>query len=569
MKRWRSSPASPAVVHVVARTSSTPPVMAAQRPGRSLTARVPSVVRRFLHDADVLASTGRPRSDTVSEGTGRWAGESPLGEGRGDVSQGILTFLFMPESAYGPTNNCVGIGESLLRRGHRVVFAAEASWAGQARALGFGEDLVDLAPTRAARRRQRGRRASSGRTSSATPRPSSASRPSTSSRRSSADLAGADRRRQVLRAAAARDHRPPPARRDRRGQRGGVPGADDRRRRRSSGSCRATRSRSRGRTSRPRSPACRGRPVRVGRLPRGVRPHAPGAVGGVRRVVPRAGRAAACRELRVHAHVTGDANLYVYPARARLHRRAPARRHLAPDRLQRARDRRAGTSCRAELAERPEGSALDLPSLGSLGSADVDLMRRLIDVLGTTRAPVHRLARDRSADESSSPTTCGAASPAADHAAAARRPGDHPRRQQHDHRGDALRQADGACCRCSGTSTTTPSASTRLGFGVRLDTYGFSADELRTSVDDLLADSHCASGWRLLLDESRPPTAWDAPRTPSFVPRRRHIDAISYVSRQSSFAGSALIRSSHSGTIDEGGSSRFPSAEPDGTVNIC
>jgi MGT family glycosyltransferase len=57
-----------------------------------------------------------------------------------------LTFLFMPESAYGPTNNCVGIGEVLLRRGHRVVFAAEASWAGKLKALGFEEDLVDLAP---------------------------------------------------------------------------------------------------------------------------------------------------------------------------------------------------------------------------------------------------------------------------------------------------------------------------------------------------------------------------------------------------------------------------------------
>lgn len=57
-----------------------------------------------------------------------------------------LTFLFMPESAYGPTNNCVGIGAELLKRGHRVVFAAEASWAGKLAPLGFEEDLVDLAP---------------------------------------------------------------------------------------------------------------------------------------------------------------------------------------------------------------------------------------------------------------------------------------------------------------------------------------------------------------------------------------------------------------------------------------
>lgn len=57
-----------------------------------------------------------------------------------------LTILFMPESAYGPTNQCVGIGKVLLERGHRVVFAAEASWRGKLAPLGFEEDLVDLAP---------------------------------------------------------------------------------------------------------------------------------------------------------------------------------------------------------------------------------------------------------------------------------------------------------------------------------------------------------------------------------------------------------------------------------------
>lgn len=55
------------------------------------------------------------------------------------------TFLFMPESAYGPTNNCIGIADVLRKRGHRVVFAAEASWAGRLAPLGFEEDLVDLA----------------------------------------------------------------------------------------------------------------------------------------------------------------------------------------------------------------------------------------------------------------------------------------------------------------------------------------------------------------------------------------------------------------------------------------
>ncbi len=56
------------------------------------------------------------------------------------------TIVFMPESAYGPTNNCIGIGKVLERRGHRVVFAAEASWKGKLEPLGFEEDLVDLSP---------------------------------------------------------------------------------------------------------------------------------------------------------------------------------------------------------------------------------------------------------------------------------------------------------------------------------------------------------------------------------------------------------------------------------------
>lgn len=62
------------------------------------------------------------------------------------MSSEQLTILFMPESAYGPTNQCIGIGYRLLQQGHRVVFAAEASWKGKLTALGFEEDLVDLAP---------------------------------------------------------------------------------------------------------------------------------------------------------------------------------------------------------------------------------------------------------------------------------------------------------------------------------------------------------------------------------------------------------------------------------------
>lgn len=57
-----------------------------------------------------------------------------------------MTVLLMPESAYGPTNNCIGIGRVLRQRGHHVVFAAEVSWRGKLAALGFDEVLVDLAP---------------------------------------------------------------------------------------------------------------------------------------------------------------------------------------------------------------------------------------------------------------------------------------------------------------------------------------------------------------------------------------------------------------------------------------
>jgi UDP:flavonoid glycosyltransferase YjiC (YdhE family) len=58
---------------------------------------------------------------------------------------GQLTVLFVPESAYGPTNNCIGIGDALARRGHRVAFAAESSWKDRLSPMGFEEHLVDLA----------------------------------------------------------------------------------------------------------------------------------------------------------------------------------------------------------------------------------------------------------------------------------------------------------------------------------------------------------------------------------------------------------------------------------------
>src|SRR3569623_1636411 len=57
------------------------------------------------------------------------------------------TIAFFPEGAYGPTNNCVGIGDVLRRRGHRVVFVVEESFAGTLEAKGFEERLVRLSPS--------------------------------------------------------------------------------------------------------------------------------------------------------------------------------------------------------------------------------------------------------------------------------------------------------------------------------------------------------------------------------------------------------------------------------------
>ena len=57
-----------------------------------------------------------------------------------------LTVMFFPEAAYGPTNNCVGIGAVLHQMGHRVVFAAESSYEGTLAPLGFEEELVRLNP---------------------------------------------------------------------------------------------------------------------------------------------------------------------------------------------------------------------------------------------------------------------------------------------------------------------------------------------------------------------------------------------------------------------------------------
>ena len=62
------------------------------------------------------------------------------------MGQSQSTIVFFPEGAYGPTNNCVGIGQVLVERGHRVVFVVEESFAGSLEAQGFEERLMRLGP---------------------------------------------------------------------------------------------------------------------------------------------------------------------------------------------------------------------------------------------------------------------------------------------------------------------------------------------------------------------------------------------------------------------------------------
>ncbi len=57
-----------------------------------------------------------------------------------------MTVVFFPEGAYGPTNNCVGIGRVLLERSVRVVFVVEESFAGTLERQGFEEALMRLKP---------------------------------------------------------------------------------------------------------------------------------------------------------------------------------------------------------------------------------------------------------------------------------------------------------------------------------------------------------------------------------------------------------------------------------------
>jgi MGT family glycosyltransferase len=57
-----------------------------------------------------------------------------------------MRVVFFPEGAFGPTNNCVGIGRMLRERGVDVTFVVEESFAGTLEAQGFDEALMRLKP---------------------------------------------------------------------------------------------------------------------------------------------------------------------------------------------------------------------------------------------------------------------------------------------------------------------------------------------------------------------------------------------------------------------------------------
>ncbi|MFM1917080.1 MAG: hypothetical protein RJB01_595, partial [Actinomycetota bacterium] len=82
-------------------------------------------------------------------------------------------------------------------------------------------------------------------------------------------------------------------------------------------------------------------------------------------------------------HTSDVANLYVYPKEADYTDARPLDgTWTRMDSSVRTTD--GDYTIPAEVADRPDGSALIYLSLGSLGSADVDLMKRLVEVLGKT-----------------------------------------------------------------------------------------------------------------------------------------------------------------------------------------
>ena len=55
-----------------------------------------------------------------------------------------LTILFFPFAGAGPTNQCIGMGDELRRRGHRVIIITDSTWKDKIAALDLEVYIVDL-----------------------------------------------------------------------------------------------------------------------------------------------------------------------------------------------------------------------------------------------------------------------------------------------------------------------------------------------------------------------------------------------------------------------------------------
>ena len=400
-----------------------------------------------------------------------------------DVGGG-LTVLFMPESAYGPTNQCIGLGKVLLDKGHTVVFAAEASWAGRLTPYGFVEDLVDLAapdPDAGAEAAGQFWIDFINETAPEFAKPTIEQLATFVQPTYQALIDGARYCEPQLREIIAR-HRPDvivednvvsfPALMTAEGAFVRIV------------SCNPLEIRGDDIAPVFSGYAADDRSGWADFLSEFDRTHAETWTA-FDAWCRRAGRACAA-DAGLHAHLADREPLRL-PARARLRRRPPARPDLAPDRLQRPRDRRAVRRA-SGLADRPADSGLVYLSLGSLGSADIALMQRLIDVLGTTRHRVIVSMGPRADELRLAENMTGAATLP---------------------QTTLMPQVDLVITH-GGNNTTTEAMHFgkpmillplfwdqydnaqrvhELGFGVRLATYAFADGELIGAVDRLLADT--------------------------------------------------------------------------------
>jgi MGT family glycosyltransferase len=185
-------------------------------------------------------------------------------------------------------------------------------------------------------------------------------------------------------------------------------------------------------------------------------------------------------------HTSDAANLYVYPREADYTDSRPLDRtwHRMDSSVRETDD---DYVLPAEVRDRPSGSALVYLSLGSLGGADVSLMRRLIDVLGRTQHRYIVSLGPQAAELVLADNMVGA---------------------EFLPQTKVIPQVDLVITH-GGNNTTTESLHfgkpmvllplfwdqydnaqrmDELGFGVRLSTYAFSDDEMLAALDRLLGD---------------------------------------------------------------------------------